>query len=82
MAKTSKKPVVKKVRATKRKFRLVAKNLILFIILSLLSFLLYNVSSDQMYRDFFSLLTWILGFIAVAFFIVLLILFFLKVLKK
>ena len=72
----------KKVRSTKRKIILVARNLILFIILALLSFLLSIVSGGQIYRDFFSLLTWILGFVAVAFLIAFLILLILKSLKK
>lgn len=88
--KASVKPVANKtparkvvgMRATSGKFRRVLKNLVLFVILALISFLLYGVSGEQMYRDFFSLLTWILSFIAVAFLILLLVLLFLKVLRK
>lgn len=72
----------KKVRATKRKIGLVLKNLILFVILALISFLLYSVSGKEVYQDFFYLLALILGFIALAFLIVLLILLFMRAFRK
>ena len=70
------------VRASKRKINLVLKNLILFIILFVLSFVLYSVSEQEMYLNLFGLLSVILGFIGVAFLIVLLVFLFLKAMKK
>ena len=70
------------VRASKRKINLVLKNLILFIILFVLSFVLYSVSEQEMYVNLFGLLSVILGFIGVAFLIVLLVFLFLKAMKK
>ena len=72
----------KGMRATPKKFKLVTKNLILFLCLALLSFLIYAVSNNVVYRDFFYLLFWILGLIFLAFFISLLILIFLKALRR
>jgi hypothetical protein len=72
----------KRIRATPRKFKIVVKNLILFLILSLLSFVLYAASNNVLYRDFFYLLFWILGLIFIAFFISLLVLVFLKAFNK
>ena len=78
------KPEAKKGRllATPSKFRIVTKNLILFVILAILSFILGVVSKSQVYIDFFALLGWILTFIAIAFLISLLVLVFLKAFKK
>ena len=46
--KISQKPMMKKqVRATPSRIKLVLKNLILFVILSLISYLLYNVSNNE-----------------------------------
>ncbi len=70
------------VRFSKKKINLVLKNLILFVILFTLSFVLYNVSSQEMYTNLFLLLSIIFGFITIAFLIVLLIFLFLKVAKK
>jgi hypothetical protein len=72
----------KRILVNPNKFRLVLKNLILFVILALISFVSYKVATNQMYIDFFLLLTWILGFIAVAFLISLLVLLFLRAIRK
>jgi polyferredoxin len=85
---TSKSKKVKKkvkqirVRATKRKINLVLKNLILFTILALGSFLLYRFSNNDLFINLFKLLAMILGFVGVAFLIVLLALLILKFMKK
>ncbi|MCK4553281.1 hypothetical protein KAT80_03690, partial [Candidatus Pacearchaeota archaeon] len=50
----------KKVRATKQKINLVLKNLILFAVLSLISFMLYSVSSDELLINLFFYLRWFL----------------------
>jgi len=84
-----KKPVKKKiakksksVRASKQKIKVVLNNLILFAILSLASFLLYRVSSNELLINLFSLLAIVLGFVAGAFVIILLIFFFMKLMDK
>lgn len=80
--KKSVRKATKKVRASKQKINLVLKNLILFAILSLASFLLYRVSSDELLVNLFSLLAIVLGFVAGAFFIVLLVFFFMRMMNK
>ena len=70
------------VRASKRKITLVLKNLILFIVLGLISFLLYSVSEKESLQNFFGILAIVLGFIALAFLLVLLILLFMRAFKK
>lgn len=88
VSKVVSKPVVKqkvvqrRILVTPSKFRLVLKNLILFVLLAVISFIFFQASSNQMYIDFFLLLTWILGFISVAFLIALLVLLFLKVIRR
>ena len=85
---TSKPKIVKKkakqvrVRSTKRKINLVLKNLILFTILALACLLLYFVSNQELFRSLFQLLAMVLGFVGVAFLIVLLALLILKFMKK
>ena len=71
-----------RVRSTKRKINLVLKNLILFVILTVASLLLYFVSNKELFRSLFQLLAMILGFVGVAFLIVLLALLILKFMKK
>ncbi|MCK4647404.1 hypothetical protein KAT24_00560 [Candidatus Pacearchaeota archaeon] len=70
------------VRSTKRKMKLVLKNLILFTILTLASFLLYTFSNNELFRSLFGLLAMILGFVGLAFLIVFLALWILKLMKK
>ena len=72
----------RKVVASKRKIRLVLRNLILFAILSALSFGLYNVFNDKILVNFFWMVSLVSGFVAVAFLIVYLILIFMKGFKK
>jgi len=72
----------KLVRASQRKISLIFKNLILFTILFLLSFLSYNFLSNELYVNLFFLLTIIFGFIALAFLIVLLIFLILRIMNK
>jgi len=72
----------KKALVAPSKFRLVLKNLILFGVLAVISYVLSIISKNQIYIDFFLLLTWILAFIGVAFLISLLVLWFLKGIKR
>jgi len=75
------KVVSRQARPANRKFRLVVRNLILFVILSILSYVLYTVSSSTLV-DVFYFLGIIFGVISIALFIVLLALLFLKLAKK
>ena len=70
-------------RASPRKIGLVVKNLVLFVILAVASYLLYNVTTpDSILNNLFFLLAIVLGFISLAFLIVLLILLIMKGLKR
>ncbi len=71
-----------RVRSTKRKINLVLKNLVLFAVLTLASFILYSLSNQVLFRSLFGLLAMILGFVGIAFLIVLLALLILKFMKK
>lgn len=79
--KTSVKRVAKRTVADRRK-TIVLRNLILFVILFVLFLVLDLVTSNELLDNFFGMLTWITAFIAVAFLIILLILWFLKLIKK
>ena len=87
MKKVPKKRIVGKpprfVRASKRKINLVLRNLILFVVMSLISFVLYKyILSNELLITLFSLLAMIFGFVAVAFLIVLLVFLILRTMKK
>ena len=56
--------------------RLALRDLILFAILTIISFILFTVSGNSLYQDTFYLLAILFGFIAVAFLIVLLVIVF------
>ncbi len=75
----------KKFTVTKNKFKLVVRQLIFFAVLTIISSALYVVSNNldkAMYVNLFFLLAILFGFITLAFLIVLLILFFVKNMKK
>lgn len=74
--------VAKKASSSKRKMYIVVTNLILFAVLSLICFFLYNVSTNPFYLNLFFLLTLVLGLVGIAFFIALLVLIILKSFKK
>ena len=73
---------INRVRATGRKIRLVVRNLVVFILLSIISYILYLVSEKDTYINFFGFAYVILGVVALALFIVLLILVLLKAMKR
>jgi membrane glycosyltransferase len=73
---------VKLIRANKRKFSLVIKKFFLFLILSIVSFALFNVTGNTFLQNLFFLLSFVFGFVATAFLIVLLIFLFMKGFKK
>jgi len=72
----------KQIKSNKQKINLVLKNLTLFAILFLASLLLYRVSSNELLSNLFYLLAIVLGFVAGAFLIILLVFFFMRLMKK
>jgi len=72
----------KRVRSSPKKIRIAVNNLVLFVVLSLVSYGLYGVSGSEFYQNLFFLSSMILGFIALAFLIVLAILLILKGMRK
>jgi len=60
------------------RFTLAWKNLILFVVLFVISFILYNASTNSLITNLFGLLSIILGFLALAFFIIWIVLAILK----
>lgn len=72
----------KPIRASARKIKLAFRNLILFVIISIASFLLQGVSTNGLLIQFFYLLGMITAFIAVAFLIVLLVFALLRLMGK
>ena len=65
-----------------RKMNIVLGNLLLFIILFVLSSVLYIASSADFYKTLFFLLSLIFGGLSIAFLIILLVLIFLRILKQ
>jgi hypothetical protein len=81
--KRAKKRTVKKTAvSTKNKLNLAWKNFILFLILFIVSWVLYSMSSNALFINFFAIISMITGFVAFAFLIVLLVLWVLKISKK
>ncbi|MFH1607906.1 MAG: hypothetical protein ABIA78_02125 [archaeon] len=70
------------VRSTRRKINLVFRNLILFALMSSILFLLYSVSGNESLREVFCFSSVFGGFVTLAFFIALLGLIFLRMMKK
>jgi len=64
------------------KFKIALKNFILFFVLFLVSFVVYQFISNELYLNLFFILSVIFGFISLAFLIVLLVFFFLRKMKK
>ena len=67
---------------SKNKFRMVFRRFIFFLIFFVLFLVLYFATSSEMWVNFFGLAAIIFGFISVALLIVLLVLWFLKLMKK
>ena len=76
------KSATRKVRSTSKRIKTATWNLIFFVVLSALVVLLTKASSNQMYIDLFFILSVLLGVVALAFFIALLVLVFLKIFGK
>jgi hypothetical protein len=70
----------------KRKIRIVINNFLLFVALSLVSFVLYRfipkLIQNQFLQDLFSVMAMVFGFVAAGFLIVLIILFIMKLASK
>ena len=79
--KVSRKPVAKK-SPRESKFRMVVRNLILFAVLFIISYMLFSVAGQEIYINLFFMLSLIFGFVALAFLIAFLIFLFLRILKK
>ena len=79
--KVSRKPVAKK-RPSESKFRMVVRNLILFAVLFIISYMLFSVAGQEIYINLFFMLSLIFGFVALAFLIAFLIFLFRRILKK
>jgi len=59
-------------KSDKRRFSIALKNFILFAIFFVLCFVLYNVSTAEIYVNLFLLLSIVLGFVSLAFLIAIL----------
>jgi lipopolysaccharide/colanic/teichoic acid biosynthesis glycosyltransferase len=66
----------------KRKIDIAVRNLFFFVILFVFSLILYYASKTGPYVNLFFILSMLFGFIALAFLIVYLVLFFMKVFRK
>ncbi len=73
---------VRSSRVSGRKFKIVTTNLILFIILGVISYALYSASEQLVYVNLFLLLSFLFGFVSLAFFIALLVLLILRGMRK
>ena len=71
-----------KTLSNKKKIDMVFRRFVFFLIFFVLFLVLGFVTSNELWDDFFGLGTLIFGFISAAFLIVLLILWFLKIMKK
>ena len=65
-----------------RKLRIASRNLVMFVILFVLSLILYYASGQEFYVNLFFMLSILFGFLAMAFLIAYLVLFFMKVMRK
>ena len=68
--------------ASAKKIRLVVGNLILFAILFVLSLVFYYISSAELYLNTFFMLSFVFGFLSLALLISLLVLLFIRVLRR
>jgi hypothetical protein len=66
----------------KRKIALVLNNLLLFVALALVSFVLYRFLQSEILTNLFFVMAMVFGFVSVSFLIALLVLVIIKVVKK
>ena len=81
MKKKGTKVAVKGLSDNKR-FNMVFRRFVFFLIFFILFLVLYFVTSNELWNNFFGLATLIFGFISAALLIVLLVLWFMKLMKK
>jgi len=67
---------------SQNKIKIVLRNLIVFVVLTIISMLLYEISTEEIYVNLFWLLSVLFGFVAIALLIALLAILFIRVLKK
>ena len=72
----------RRVRVAKNKTSLVIRQLLLFLGLFIISFVLLNFSTETFWLNFFQIMSITFGFIAVGFLIALLVLWMMKIVKK
>lgn len=72
----------RKVIASKDKMKMILWNLVLSVILSIISAVLYKVVSNELLKNFFAMLGLIFGLVALAFLIIYAIFVVLRILKK
>jgi Ca2+/Na+ antiporter len=70
------------IHAAGKRVNVALRNLFLFMVLALVSYMLYKILNNSLFVSLFSLLTIIFAFVALAFFIVLLVFLALKIAKK
>ena len=78
----SKKVVKSNIGGRSKKVKLAFGNLILFVILFIASIFFYNLSTVQMYKTLFGILSILFGFVSLALVMVLLILWLVKIFSK
>ncbi len=72
----------KTISSVKKRIELAWKNLLFFAVLFVLSYVLYSVSSNPLLLNMFGILSIVLGVVAVAFLLSVLVLLFLKGMNK
>ena len=73
---------VKSSGSLKKRIDIAWKNLVLFLIISALSYLFYHFSSTDLLKNFFGIVSIIFGFLAFAFLISFIVLFILSIIRK
>ncbi|MFH1585541.1 MAG: hypothetical protein ABIB79_02140 [archaeon] len=71
-----------KVARAEKKFKIVRRQLIFFVILTLISYALFTVSNEEMYMNLFEFLYVIFGFVSIAFLIIFVAFLFMRLMKK
>ena len=83
LAKTSAKVVSSLKSATgSRGLRIAVRNLILFAIIFVISIVIYSLVNDDVLNQFFLMMSFLSGFVAVAFLVVALVFLFLKIIRR
>ena len=75
-------PLIKPMRATKRKINLVLSSLLFFLVLAIISIVLFSASQSLFFLNLFFLLALLFSFLSLAFFLSFLVLLFMKLMKR